>query len=330
MPTTLAFLRDRILGAAVLGSALSGCCETRIVTAEECLTLEPGELECPTFEEAEERLAIDDIVSSVVYPEREYRFGDRTYVVPTECCYTHESTVDECDAPRGFGRPLVIGGQSVRATLAPGDGWSRAARGARRQGAPRTHDPARAAAWRERGLLEHAAVASFTRFTLELLALGAPASLVRAAQRASLEETAHAELCFALATGYDGREVGPGPLAVTGAALELPSRSELARRLVHEGCVEETLGVVELIDLASRETEVPARRALERLARDEIRHAALGFAALGWLASNDRSGAVRAGIAEALRRAETRMGSASGSAAVWREIVAPIARAVLS
>ena len=330
MPTKLAFLRDRILGAAVLGSALSGCCETRIVTAEACLTLEPEELECPKFEEAEERLAIDDIVSSTVYPEREYRVGDRTFVAPTECCYTHESTVDECDAPRGFGRGVVVGGQSVRATLAPGGGWSRAPRATRRQGAPRRPDPARAAAWRERGLLEHAAVASFTRFTLELLALGAPASLVRAAQRASLEETAHAELCFALATGYDGREIGPGPLAVTGAALELPSRGGFAWGLEREGRVEERVGVVELTELASREAEVPARRALERLARDEIRHAALGFAALGWLASSDRSGAVRAGIAEALRLAETSLGSAAGSAAVWREIVAPIVNTVLS
>ncbi len=330
MPTTLTFLRDRILGAAVLGSALSGCCTTRVVTAEECLSLEPEELECPTFEEAEERLAVEDIVSVTVYPEREYRVGDRTYVAPTECCYTHESTVTQCDAPRGFGRPLVVGGESVRAVLAPGAGWSRAARGARPEGARPAHDAERAAAWRERGLLEHAAVASFTRFTLELLALGAPASLVRAAQRAGLEETAHAELCFALATAYDGREIGPGPLELAGGALDIPSRHELARRLVHEGCVEETLGVVELLELASHEADVAARRALERLARDEIRHAALGFAALGWLASNDASGAVRSSIAEALGRAEAEMTAAAGPAAVWREIVAPIAKAVLS
>jgi hypothetical protein len=47
--------------------------------------------------------------------------------------------------------------------------------------------------------MEHASVAAFARFTLDLLALGAPADLVQSAQQALGDEIAHAELCFGLA-----------------------------------------------------------------------------------------------------------------------------------
>src|SRR5262249_8003152 len=59
-----------------------------------------------------------------------------------------------------------------------------------------------AAAWLEIGRMEHASIAAFARFTLQLLAVGAPPDLVMAAQRAMADETNHAQLAFALAAAY--------------------------------------------------------------------------------------------------------------------------------
>ncbi|MFZ5897429.1 MAG: hypothetical protein ACOY0T_40625 [Myxococcota bacterium] len=65
--------------------------------------------------------------------------------------------------------------------------------------------------WARAACFEHASIASFNRFSLELLALGAPGDLVERANRAALDEVRHARLCFALASVYAGDDFGPGP-----------------------------------------------------------------------------------------------------------------------
>ena len=55
-------------------------------------------------------------------------------------------------------------------------------------------------AWTTAARAEHASVASFARFTLQLLHLGAPADLVADAQQAALDEVRHARLCFGVAS----------------------------------------------------------------------------------------------------------------------------------
>lgn len=102
--------------------------------------------------------------------------------------------------------------------------------------------------------MEHASVAAFARFTLELLALGAPASLVDAASSAMADEVRHARSCFGLATYYSGAVVGPGPLPVGGALtdVELLHTVELA---VLEGCIGETSAALEAAWAADAATE---------------------------------------------------------------------------
>src|SRR4051812_39178148 len=68
--------------------------------------------------------------------------------------------------------------------------------------------------WTRAAQMEHASVAAFSRFSLQLLAVGAPPSLLQDAHRAALDEITHAELCFSLATSYAGHGIGPGPLPV--------------------------------------------------------------------------------------------------------------------
>lgn len=98
--------------------------------------------------------------------------------------------------------------------------------------------------WLEAAQMEHASIASFGRFALQLLRLGAPAELVQNAHVAALDEIEHARICFALASAYAGRAYGPGGL--DGISGEFPSdlRTVLCAN-VEEGCVGETLAALE-------------------------------------------------------------------------------------
>src|SRR6185437_10769514 len=100
------------------------------------------------------------------------------------CCYEIQ--------PCGSGRPFLDEGRARSADARRGDGW-------RSEGdAPHVADLAPdvrarfAAAWTADALAEHASIASFGRFALELMAVGAPADLVAAAHRAALDEVEHA------------------------------------------------------------------------------------------------------------------------------------------
>jgi len=82
--------------------------------------------------------------------------------------------------------------------------------------------------WRENGKTEHASVAAFARLTLDLMALGAPPTLVAAANQDSLDEIRHAELCFSLATALDGTRWSPAPFPEAGRVPALPRSRPLA------------------------------------------------------------------------------------------------------
>lgn len=159
-----------------------------------------------------------------------------------------------------------------------------------------------ARAWRDNAATEHASIASFAHLSNQLLALGAPASLVRAAHEDALDEIRHAELCYALADGVDGGHVGPAafPWAATPPESELTVPSLAADALV-EACLLETASAVLVSRLARREGTVSSVRAvLKEIAADEGRHGAHGWDIIEWALSVDE-----VGTAEALRRAWT-------------------------
>jgi hypothetical protein len=136
--------------------------------------------------------------------------------------------------------------------------------------------------WAKAARAEHASIASFARFTLELLAVGAPPELVRDAQRAALDEISHAELAFAIASVYAGRPLGPGPLPLDANVLGRLDLDGIVASTVTEGCVGETLAAAEAE--AAFEAAVPkaVKNALRRVATDEATHAALAFRFVSW------------------------------------------------
>jgi hypothetical protein len=193
-----------------------------------------------------------------------------------KCCYTF------CPGPC-CGRPFLIDGHARVAPLERTEEWlSRDLTPLTDIGALNAHTAqAIREAWLADAQMEHASVAAFGRFMLQLIALGAPARMVRDAALAAEDEVTHAELCFSIAACIGGVALGPMPLAIHDA-FGARTLGEVITEVVHEGCVGETIAAV----IASRQLEEarePAiRQVLERISADEARHAELAFRFLRW------------------------------------------------
>lgn len=148
------------------------------------------------------------------------------------------------------------------------------------------------------GQMEHASIAAFARFNLQLLSLGAPPELVEACTAAMADETAHTRLCFAIASHYAGRPRGPSRLNI-GGSLEAASLLEVAKLVIAEGCLGETVAAVEALEAAEAASDPALRDAYARIAADEQRHAELAFRFLRWALERDGN-AVRTCLAAAI------------------------------
>lgn len=177
----------------------------------------------------------------------------------------------DCGTP---GRPLLV---DARARLAPArrrDDWGVAI--------ALLPDAALARYWARIAALEHASVASFARFAIQLLTLGAPPELVRQTQQAALDEVRHAQLAYGLASAYGGAPVGPGQLELGGVAVRCSWR-EVVAALIEEACVNETLSTAEALAALDSTTVPEVREVLAIIVADEQRHAQLAWRCLAWL-----------------------------------------------
>lgn len=138
-----------------------------------------------------------------------------------------------------------------------------------------------ACSWTEMALMEHASIASFARFSLHLLGLGAPPELLVATTTAMMDETRHAQLCFALARRYGGDDVGPGELNLTDAFAASDFES-VVLAAVKEGCIGETVSALEASEAAEHCVDTPTRLVLQRIAREEAAHAELAWRFVAW------------------------------------------------
>jgi len=136
--------------------------------------------------------------------------------------------------------------------------------------------------WAEAALNEHASIGSFARFSLQLLAVGAPPDLLADTHRAALDEVHHARLCFELAEIYLGEGLAPGPLPVDGALLDQAELPAITGGTVGEGCVGETVAALEARHAAEASPFPEVRRVLQLIARDEEKHAALAWRFVRW------------------------------------------------
>jgi hypothetical protein len=145
--------------------------------------------------------------------------------------------------------------------------------------------------------LEASAVYAFRIMAQELSALGAPRRLERAARRAARDEVRHAKLTSRLARRHGAEARHPEV-----AARPLRPLFELALENVVEGCVRETYGAACGRFQAARASDPGLRGDLERVARDEARHAELSWRIHGW-AQQRLSRQERHALERAARRA---------------------------
>jgi hypothetical protein len=145
--------------------------------------------------------------------------------------------------------------------------------------------------------LEAASVYAFRQLLHELTALDAPEAL-RAAARAALAD----ELMHAAATAALARRYGATVRAPVVCATPLRTKLAIARENAEEGCVRETYGALVAAHQAAHAQDPEVRTTLARIARDELRHAALGWAVAAWL-EPQLSGAERRQLDAARSRA---------------------------
>ena len=137
-------------------------------------------------------------------------------------------------------------------------------------------------AWSRDATAEHASIAAFARFTLELLTVGAPATFVEDAQRAALDEIEHARLCFSLAGRHAaGEAIGPAALPLDGLTLR-NELADVAAATVEEACCAETFAALVAVRALERCCDREAYAALDRIASDEMRHAELAWRFVAW------------------------------------------------
>jgi hypothetical protein len=218
------------------------------------------------------------------------------------CCYTF------CQGAC-CGRPFTVGAAQRAAPVAARSGWSPAAPSTPARAVARD---AIARAWRDDARMEHASVASFARFTLHLLALGAPPALVADALRAGADEVEHARLCLAVAASIDGRALGLGALDVAGS-LGAVSLADALGAAVAEGCVGETFAALAARRRAELAADGATRAALARIADDEARHAALSWRFAAWAIAQG-GGAARDAAAAAFAAALAGLERGGGAA----------------
>lgn len=191
------------------------------------------------------------------------------------CCYT---VVGDCP----IGRPFLVDGAARLAAIASTRAWIDAPEALETASLDARTRDALAAHWSQEALAEHASIASFSRFMLELLGLGAPLELVLRTERALADEIAHARIAFTLASAYRGEPVGPSPLRVD-RSLGTVDRRGVAIAVAREGCVAETVSAVLVAAARDAATEPTVRAALAAIADEEAEHVALAWRTLGWI-----------------------------------------------
>lgn len=156
--------------------------------------------------------------------------------------------------------------------------------------------------WLRRVEAEYRSASLTQHLTLWLIQMGASPDLIKVGLRIVRDELAHAEKSyriFSLAGGQGGPTLVREQLA-----LDRDARRSLESSVAHVAaemfCLGETVAVP-LFARMLRGCVVPeARRVIERIVRDEVRHRDFGFLLLGWMFSLPDGEALREELRAAL------------------------------
>jgi hypothetical protein len=210
---------------------------------------------------------------------------DRDCAQGEHCFLNTETHSFQCTAGTCVsGRPFLVEGAPRLAAVAANAEWSELSLLPKAPDFDHVLRARLAEQWTQVALMEHASVAAFARFTLQLMSLGAPASLVERATAAMADETKHAKACFAVASQYAAAPLGPGRLAVEGS-LDESTLEAIVLNTVREGCLGETLAAIEAREAAEHASDPALRELLLTISEDETRHAELAYRFVKWAIS---------------------------------------------
>jgi hypothetical protein len=280
------------IGLAGVAQCIPGCVEDSDCAAGEiCFCEQPVGRCIPADCTVDADCGANAFCSTYVGPETS---ACTYYIAGAACQKTGDTcTGDSCNCAMvggdrqcvqglgGCGRPFLVDGVERRALATSRGDWASRSRVPEHLAELSPSVRARLAEhWALAGLLEHASIAAFARFSLELLALGAPPDLVADATRAMADETRHATACFGMASAY-GAKVGPGPLPV-GDCLSVPTLESVVKTVLLEGCIGETIAAAEARELARIASDPVVAETLELISSDEARHSALAYRFVRW------------------------------------------------
>ena len=242
---------------------------------EQLTTLETMDC-CPVYNFQGPVCGLERVLSN--QEEKQDEFGGLYFVDataetvnPVDVCF-YEALFEDTGAC--CGRPLWIDGQMQVAE-------------SRRSGKGKAICTESGRYWAKVALLEHASIASFARCSLELMQWGAPLHLLAATQRAGREEVDHAELSLALAERLLGERITLGGLKLGNSLPLSASRREFAEAVLREGAIGESLSVLDAAARLANAGDRHTRMTLERILKDESKHAELAWDILKWLVQED-------------------------------------------
>lgn len=246
-----------------------------------CGPLPADESVCPPVSEITGSTFVTDNLGPVSDPELCWWEVDNN-------CGPIESITDRCCYELVInlmckGRPYSVDGKALLANIIPSDDWPQ-----------RLPIPCAELSAKERGFLrkewtlmaqqEHASIASFARFVLQIISLGAPPDLIQQSNRAMQDELLHAKLVFGIASALAGKNIGVGEMNM-GEPQQL-TKAEILESVILEGCIVETITVAQMSAAQNFCSIQSIRGVLYKIVEDESRHAALAWQFVQWMLSS--------------------------------------------
>jgi hypothetical protein len=149
--------------------------------------------------------------------------------------------------------------------------------------------------WSRVAMIEHASVASFARFSMQLMSVGAPLDLLQLAHQAAQDEVKHTKIAILFASKFAKSDIALGEFPVSAEHLSFGDIGEAAEATAAEGCIEETIAA--LVARVVAEAVIPDMQApLRDVAQEEASHAALAWRSLQWML--EKSPSIRARVAQ--------------------------------
>lgn len=157
--------------------------------------------------------------------------------------------------------------------------------------------------WLRRVQAEYSSAAITQNFTLWLMQIAASPDLIRGGLRIAWDEMVHARMAhrtYVAAGGDKAPELVRERLALVRS--DEPLEHDVMRVAVNTFCIGETVAVPLFKCLREGCTNPVARRVLDRVLRDEVRHRDFGWSVLGWLLDGPMAPQLRAVAVQALPR----------------------------